>query len=102
RLASVSDADDRPAAGLGSRNRGDVETAKAAVLAATARARALGLHRVILDPGLVPRSGSAGPTDLADPDVGWTRDRAAAEAARREVGLEAALDQVCRALHAIC
>src|SRR5690606_6342435 len=40
RLASATDADDRPAGGLGSRNRGDVEAAKAAILAAVGRARA--------------------------------------------------------------
>lgn len=101
RLAAQTEAEDRPDRGLGSRNRGDVASAVTAIRGAIDRARRLGLSRLILEPGAVRMPGEAGPLDLADSDLGWTLDRARAQAARRDALLDAALDVACRALHGI-
>jgi len=68
-------------------------------LAATVEfARRAGCPQVILEPGAVAVRGEAGPRDLFDPAVAWTRDLASSQRARRNVGLDRALDQACRTM----
>jgi hypothetical protein len=102
RLAAIAEAEDRVDRGLASRNRGDVLAARTGIQDAVDRARRLGLGRVLLEPGAVISVGERGPVDLADSHAGWTPERAADQARRRDAGLDAALDVVCRALHDLC
>jgi sugar phosphate isomerase/epimerase len=90
---------------LASRNRGELDTALAAVSDVARRATSLGIDRVVLEPGVVPRAAGpeeAGPGDLAEDSVRWTPEAAAAKKAIRDKRLEGALDVACRALHRIC
>lgn len=75
--------------------------AVAAVRHAVDSARALGCRRVVFEPGLVPVMGEIVSDDLGDPSYAWTRERAEALLARRAVGRDEALDQACRAVHAL-
>ncbi|MBI5852652.1 MAG: hypothetical protein HZB39_16695 [Planctomycetes bacterium] len=98
RLAALSVAEERPERGLASRNAGEQTNARNAVRAGVAGATALGLRRLVLEPGAVPMPGERGPSDLADPSVDWTPDRIGAQVARRKAGETRALDLACRAL----
>jgi sugar phosphate isomerase/epimerase len=94
---------ERPAtAGLASASPGERQLARRAVDQAIQLAATVGARYVILEPGLVPLLGEVGDEDLGDPAVNWTEARAQAVTARRKAGLDAALDAVCRSLHAIC
>ena len=77
---------------------GERDTYFATVRDAVDTAGQLGCSTVILESGVVPLSGEAGPTDIGDDTIDWTRDKAAAQLARRAVQLDRALDKVCRNL----
>ena len=89
---------DRADRGLGSQHRGDRASAVAAVQGALDRARALGLRRVILEPGAVSLPDGVDSVDVA----GAAGDRATRAAAARDRGLDGALDAACRSLHSLC
>lgn len=78
------------------------QQAVAVLIDAAKLAGNLGKPRVVLDPGLVPVLGEIGNEDLGDPACQWNHERAAPLLARRKVGLNAALDRVCRVLHKLC
>jgi hypothetical protein len=91
---------DRPDRGLGSQHRGDRTTAVAAVQGALERARALGIRRVLVEPGAVSLPDGVDPVDVATASVPEAaRDRAVAA---RDRGLDGALDAACRSLHSLC
>ncbi|MEM7202699.1 MAG: hypothetical protein AAF628_20700 [Planctomycetota bacterium] len=83
---------------LASARSADQGTAMQRLTGAVRLAEALGCPRVLIEPGWVAPPGERGVEDLADPNAGWTPDRAAAQLARRNVGRDAGLDRVCRAL----
>lgn len=85
-------------AGLAAAKEAEREEARKAVSAAVAVARTLGCPLVVLDPGVVPVLGDLPAEDLGDPSCNWTPERAQLLLARRKVGRNAAVDQVCREL----
>lgn len=88
-------------AGLAMSRSGPREVAMAAVRRAADTARTVGCPAIVLEPGLVPVLGEIESDDLGDPSYRWTRERADALLARRSVGRDEALDQACRAIHAV-
>lgn len=99
-LAAPRASGDRPDRGLGSQHRGDRATAVAAVQGALERARALGIRRVVLEPGSVSLPDGVEPLDVAAATLPEAvRNRAVAA---RDRGLDGALDAVCRSLHGLC
>lgn len=88
-----------PTAGLGSSRGGARQEALQAVTVAVGVARAIGCPRVILEPGLVPVVGEIQEDDLGETSYRWNRERVDALLARRKVGRNQALDQVCRTVH---
>jgi len=84
--------------GLAAGQKGEREAFMVSVADAVRAAKKVGCSRIILEPGVVALSGEDGDTDLLDPSVGWTPDRAKAQFARRKTALNKALDQACRNL----
>jgi hypothetical protein len=93
---------ERPEGLLASANESDRHTAMAALRNAVDLAGAVGTAQVVLEPGLVRVPGEPGPSDLSDPGVGWSKERAAAWMTRRNAVLDRALDVACRFLHRAC
>lgn len=87
--------------GLAAAAAGEQRAAMVAIGDAVHLASQLGTRAVIVDPGLVPLFGEVGNEDLGDASVRWTQDAAHALVARAKAGRNAALDRVCRALHAL-
>ena len=102
RIGSILTADDRPDAGLASSHAGERASAAAAVADAVRQAGELGAQRVVLEPGIVTVPGEPRATDLGDASAQWTPEAARTQLARRNAGLERALDASCRSLHALC
>jgi sugar phosphate isomerase/epimerase len=102
RVAPLDLVEKRPDAGLASHSPNEREQAMAAVKGAVGAASRLGIDRVLLEPGQVAVLGETGPVDLGDRTVGWTQDRARTQLARRNAGLDRALDAACRSLHQLC
>ncbi|MCB9889420.1 MAG: hypothetical protein H6836_07555 [Planctomycetes bacterium] len=100
RVTALSGGGGPAEAGLASSEAADQAAAYAAVESAVRLAHAVGCPRVILEPGVVPQVDGA-ETELTSP-VGMSEERAAALLARRNAGLDRALDRVCRLLHALC
>jgi len=95
RVSGLVDPSQLAEAGLCSRAGAEVEAAVAAVSSTVELARDLGAEAVVLEPGVV-KWPDPGPVDLAEP--GW-EDGGAGAIARRDAGLNAALDVACRTLH---
>jgi sugar phosphate isomerase/epimerase len=85
-------------AGLCSGKDGERQAARQVIHQAVATARQLGCPLVIVDAGVVPVLGDIENEDLGDPNYTWTKDRAGALLARRNVGRNAAVDRLCREL----
>lgn len=99
RVSSVQDAESLGEAGLASMDRGDRNSAMAAIGEAVALARRLGCERILLEPGIVQVPGEVYAADLGSSSTKWTGDAARALLARRNARLDAALDSACRSLH---
>ena len=102
RVDGILDAEGTISAPLAATSAGERDAALVRIGDAVALAQSVGCTRVVLEPGVVRVFGEVGPVDLGDPGVGWTADRAAAQMARRNAQLAAALEAACRALHALC
>lgn len=98
RTSAPSEVERRPERTLASANAGEREVALTRVGDAVELARSLGCRHVILEAGSVAVRGEQGPADLGDTTLGWNADRASAQRARRNAGLDAALDAACRSL----
>lgn len=94
--------DKNPLAPLASAKEAEQQQAIAVLAAAARQGRDLGVRTVVFDPGLVPVLGDPGPEDLGEPGIVWNKDAAAPLLARRKIGINAALDRVCRVLHGLC
>jgi sugar phosphate isomerase/epimerase len=101
RAGAVGEVERRPERGLASAHPGERQAAMAVIGDAVAIGAELGCRHVILEPGSVAVPGERGPADLGDARLGWTPDGARAQRSRRNAGLEAALDAVCRSLFAL-
>lgn len=98
RVFGVLEAEPREALAMTSAKEAERRAAIAPIREAVARAATLGAPRILLDPGIVAAPGERGPVDLGDPGAGLDPERARAQLARRNAGLERALDAVCRFL----
>lgn len=98
RVFGVLDAEPREALAMTSAKELERRAALAPIRHAVALAASLGAPRILLDPGSVAVPGERGPVDLGDPGAGLDPPRARAQLARRNAGLERALDAVCRFL----
>ncbi|MFK7739592.1 MAG: hypothetical protein AB8H80_04650 [Planctomycetota bacterium] len=87
--------------GLCAQADGERSLAHRAVAEAVQGARTLGAPLVVLDLGVVQMTGEIEAEDLAEPNYGWTEERASALLARRSVGRDAAVDRACRELFSI-
>jgi hypothetical protein len=86
---------------LCSTSPGEREVAHRAVEQGVLCAQALGTDRVILDLGVVGMTGEIAAEDVAEPNYEWSRERAAALRARRQVARNAHVDRACRELFSI-
>lgn len=84
--------------GLASPNDRERRAALDSLVASARSAIALGIADVVFEPGTVAVTGEVRADDVTDARADWSNDYAAALRARRAVGLEAALDRVCRAI----
>lgn len=88
--------------GMASNRETDQQLVRVAVQQAVATASVVGARVVVLEPGVVPLLGEIGVEDLGDPQTTWTKDRVSAMSARRNAGLTASLDRVCRVVFELC
>jgi hypothetical protein len=99
-VAAARSGGERPDRSLASQHRGDRATALATLQGALDRARALGIRRVVFEPGVLSLPDGLPSIDVAetsaDPEA-VSRVRAA-----RDRGIDGALDTVCRGLHGLC
>jgi hypothetical protein len=88
--------------GLASAKEGELVDARRMVADAVGLARRFGTGLVLLEPGSVPLAGEAPALDdLGDPALRPGDPIIAPLMARRRVGVESALDRVCRCLHSL-
>lgn len=99
-LASARAGADRPDRGLASQHRGDRATAVASVQGALDRARALGIRRVVFEPGAVSLPDGVDSIDVAVSRA--DQDASSRAIAARDRGFDGALDAACRGLHGLC
>ncbi len=99
RVCALAEVDGRADAGLASANAGERATAVAAIRGAVELAIRLGVRHILLEPGQV-RFFEVAEHDLSAGS--WTKDKADAEFARRQTGLNRGLDLSCRTLYELC